>query len=145
MVHDHPFAGHLGHFWWPEWTQDVNDYINKCDACQRNKSSKRKPAGLMQPLPNPGRLWESVGIDFITHLPKTLNGHTSIFVCIHRLNKMVHFVPMVMLMEPSVLPRSSLKMWSDIMDCQGALSQTETVASQADFGNVSAIGCRLTN
>ena len=102
-VHDHPFSGHAGitktfeqfsrSYWWPQCRQSVESYVRECDSCQRNKGPHRKPAGLLQPLPIPGTLWESVGMDFITHLPQTRRGHTSILVCVDRLSKMVHFIP----------------------------------------------------
>ena len=102
MMHDHPFAGHMGEdktkeqlsrlYWWPTWRKDVTTYVRECSTCQRNKPSNLKPAGTLRPLPIPGTLWESVGMDFITHLPKTRKGKTAILVCVDRLSKMVHFV-----------------------------------------------------
>ena len=102
-IHDHPFSGHVGMkrteellrrlYWWPSCQADVNRYVQICESCQRNKPTNVKPAGLLQPLPIPGRPWASVGIDFITHLPVTKFGHTAIFVCVDRCSKMVHLVP----------------------------------------------------
>ena len=37
--------------------------------------------------------WESISMDFITHLPKTRTGFDSITVFVDRLTKMVHLVP----------------------------------------------------
>lgn len=48
---------------------------------------------MHQPMPIPGRPWASVGIDFITHLPMTRNGHNAIFVAVDRCTKMVHLMP----------------------------------------------------
>ncbi|KAA0051105.1 putative mitochondrial protein [Cucumis melo var. makuwa] len=36
-----------------------------------DKIEKANVVGLLDPLPVPTRLWESVSMDFITHLPKT--------------------------------------------------------------------------
>ena len=104
LVHDHPFSGHLGvaktHeqfqrlYWWPSWRAEVETYVGQCNSCQRNKGAHQKPAGKLQPLPIPGKLWESISMDFITHLPETTRGHTSIFVVVDRLSKMTHFIPM---------------------------------------------------
>ena len=103
-IHDTPFGGHAGRartfeqltrlFWWPHVRDDVNTYVDTCHSCQRNKGGSQKPAGLMQSLQVPGRRWGSVGLDFITALPKTASGHTQIAVFICRLTKMVHFVPL---------------------------------------------------
>ena len=36
----------------------------------------------------------SVSMGFITHLPETKRGHTSIYVVVERLTKMVHIMPL---------------------------------------------------
>jgi len=102
LVHSHPFSGHAGitktteqfqrSYWWPQWRTAVEHHVQQCDSCQRNKPTNRKPAGMLQPLPIPGRPWESVSMDFITHLPETKRGHTSIFVVVDRLTKMTHII-----------------------------------------------------
>ena len=101
--HDVPYAGHRGidrtkqaiarTYWWPGLDTDVNDYVRVCPHCQRNKASSQKPGGLLQPLPVPNDVWESISMDFITQLPTTRNGHDAIVVFVDRLSKMVHFAP----------------------------------------------------
>ncbi|KNZ62741.1 putative reverse transcriptase-RNaseH-integrase [Puccinia sorghi] len=39
-------------------TRDVKDYVNSCYDCNRNKSSKHRKYGLIQPLP-----WHSLSMD----------------------------------------------------------------------------------
>ena len=103
-LHIHPFAGHVGmrrnlseilrrHFWWSGMEADVTRYVGNCEMCIRNKSPNTKKAGLLAPLPIPGRPWESIGMDFITHLPKTKTGYTALYVVIDRLTKLVHIAP----------------------------------------------------
>ena len=102
-VHDHPYAGHVGMkrteellsrlYWWPGCQMAVQEYVRSCEPCQRNKPLNIKKAGVLQPMPIPGRPWTSVGIDFITHLPVTRNGHNAIFVAVDRCTKMVHLMP----------------------------------------------------
>ncbi|GKC25637.1 putative reverse transcriptase domain-containing protein [Tanacetum coccineum] len=41
----------------------------------------------------PLRKWERITMDFITKLPKTLNGHDTIWVIVDRLTKSTHFIP----------------------------------------------------
>ena len=45
-------------------------YTKTCLICQQDKIEKVKVAWLLEPLPVPTRLWESIFMDFITHLPK---------------------------------------------------------------------------
>jgi len=80
-------------FHWEDLRTSVEDYVRHCNACQRHKASTRKHAGLMQPLPIPGRCWESVSMDLIVKLPQTAANHDSILVFVDRLSKMVHLVP----------------------------------------------------
>jgi hypothetical protein len=99
-LHDAPYSGHTGvlktlekvtrMFWWPKLRRFVTDYVARCEACQRNKSSNQKPAGLLQPLPIPKRPWDSVSMDFVTGLPVSAKGMDAIIVFVDRLTKMVH-------------------------------------------------------
>ena len=85
-VHDPLYAGHFGRtktrksadrlFWWPSMHKDLEEYVKTCDVCERTKGTSQKPAGLLQPLQIPEKRWESVSVDFITHLPKTKSGHS---------------------------------------------------------------------
>ena len=101
--HDSPTAAHPSrvitydliarHYHWPRMEKDVRKYVASCEACQRNKDSTQRPAGLLQPLPIPDRPWSSVSMDFITHLPKTTDGFDALTVFVDRLTKMVHLCP----------------------------------------------------
>jgi hypothetical protein len=103
LMHDASWAGHVGItktltsvkalFYWQSMRTDVRHYVANCDACQRNKASNMKPAGLCQPLTIPGWRWESVSMDHIVKLPRTANGHDAICVFVDRLSKMVHLAP----------------------------------------------------
>ncbi|TYJ97082.1 pol protein [Cucumis melo var. makuwa] len=63
------------------------------DSAVKVKAPRQKPAELLQPLSVPGWKWESVSMDFITGLSRTLNGYTVIWVIVDRLTKSAHFVP----------------------------------------------------
>lgn len=101
--HDTLYCGHVGrtktlhnvqrHFWWPNMHNDVKSFVASCDSCQRNKSSNRKPPGLLKPLSIPHDTWQSVSLDLITSLPQTTSGATAIVVFVDRLSKMVHLAP----------------------------------------------------
>lgn len=69
---------------------DVERYVGPCVPCQRNKASSQAPAGLLLPLPVPGRRWEVVTMDLITGLPTTEEGNDTIVVFVDKLSKMVH-------------------------------------------------------
>ncbi|KAL0561346.1 hypothetical protein IC582_001771 [Cucumis melo] len=102
-AHSSPFTMHPGStkmyqdlrsvYWWRGMKREVADFVSRCLVCQQVKAPRQHPAGLLQPLSVPGWKWESVSMDFITGLPKTLKGYTVIWVVADRLTKSAHFVP----------------------------------------------------
>ncbi|XP_038973404.1 uncharacterized protein LOC103699041 [Phoenix dactylifera] len=99
--HSSPIGGHFGthktlyrirqSFIWPKMRQTVKEFLRTCEVCQQCKSDCMQPAGLLQPLPIPTRIWTDVSMDFIEGLP-TANGHSVIMVVVDRLSKYAHFV-----------------------------------------------------
>jgi len=73
-------------------TREVKRYIERCDACQRNKNCTEQPAGKLMPNSIPNKAWTHILADFITKLPLA-QGYDSILVVVDRFTKMVHFVP----------------------------------------------------
>lgn len=101
-AHDSLIAGHLGFdktydtirrsVYWPRIARDTRQYVATCEACQRNKHSTQRPAGLLQSLPIPAQRWSTVSMDFIVQLPRTPRGFDAITVFVDKLTKQVHFV-----------------------------------------------------
>ncbi|KAA0062713.1 ty3-gypsy retrotransposon protein [Cucumis melo var. makuwa] len=101
-AHSSPFTMHPGStkmyqdlrcvYWWRNMKREVADFVSRYLVCQQVKAPRQRPAGLLQPLSVPGWKWESVSMDFITRLPRTLKGYTVIWV-VDRLTKSAHFVP----------------------------------------------------
>ena len=60
--------------------KEVADYVSKCLVYQQVKALRQKPAGLLQPLSVLEWKWENVSIDFVGGLPRTVLGHTVIWV-----------------------------------------------------------------
>ncbi|TYK04826.1 pol protein [Cucumis melo var. makuwa] len=87
-AHSSPFTMHPG---------STKMYQNCWGSCPKSrglvvKAPRQRPAGLLQPLSVPGWKWESVSMDFITGLPRTLKGYSVIWVVVDRLTKSAHFV-----------------------------------------------------
>lgn len=101
--HDSKVAGHFGqhktyerltqNFFWSKMEDDVRDYVRSCDVCQRDKASRHKKYGLLQPLEIPFRPWDCISMDFIVALPES-EGYDKIWVIVDRLTKMAHFIPL---------------------------------------------------
>jgi hypothetical protein len=82
-------------YWWHGMKHDIARFVAYYDVCQRIKAEHQKPSGLLQPLPIPMWKWDEVGMDFITGLPRTKNGHDSVWVVVDHLTKVAHFIPML--------------------------------------------------
>ena len=100
--HDGTTAGHFGVFktcelvsrsyHWPGLRQFVMKFVTTCDTCQRNKTVRHKPYGLLQPLLIPEVPWSSISLYFIVQLLPS-NGYTAILVVVDRLTKNVSLHP----------------------------------------------------
>jgi transposase InsO family protein len=100
FVHSDPMAGHSGYdktiqrakrdFYWKGMRREIKRFIRECDNCQQNKHENTRPAGLLQPLPIPSRVWTDISMDFVEGLPLSL-GHSVVLVVVDRLSKYSHF------------------------------------------------------
>jgi hypothetical protein len=100
--HDGPLASHGGakctttllkkFYYWLNLKDDVEEYMKICSICQQNRTLNKKQVGLLQPLPIPEGLWESVSMDFMVSLPPS-RGFDAIMVVVDRFSKMAHFIP----------------------------------------------------
>ena len=70
----------------------VGDFVRRCLTCQQVKAEHQKPTGLLQPLEVAEWKWEHVTMDFVTNLPRTPQGHDTVWVIVDRLTKSVRFL-----------------------------------------------------
>nr|GEU39398.1 putative reverse transcriptase domain, ribonuclease H-like domain, aspartic peptidase domain protein [Tanacetum cinerariifolium] len=80
-------------YWWPNIKAIITEYVGKCLTCSRVKAECQKPFGLLVQPKIPTWKWERIMMDFVTKLPKTSNGHDTIWVIVDRLTKLAHFIP----------------------------------------------------
>lgn len=100
--HDSPAAGHPGRaktlellsraYYWPKMYQDVDQYVRNCHICQRARTGRHAPYGILRPLPIPEGPWQDVSMDHVTGLPWS-NGYNAILVVMDRLTKQRHLIP----------------------------------------------------
>jgi RNase H-like domain found in reverse transcriptase/Reverse transcriptase (RNA-dependent DNA polymerase)/Integrase zinc binding domain/Chromo (CHRromatin Organisation MOdifier) domain len=106
--HSLPAHGHQGisrtfdrvskDYYFPKMRNTVEKVVTECDICNRAKTSRHAPYGLLQPLAVPKKAWTSISMDFITKLPvskEPMTGTTfdAIWVVVDRLTKYGYFVP----------------------------------------------------
>ena len=100
-AHSSPLFGHPGvkrtlevlrqRFWWPSLENCTRAFISACEICARNKTSNRRPAGLLRPLPIPTRPWSHIALDFVTGLPLS-HGMSVILTVVDRISKAAHLI-----------------------------------------------------
>ena len=69
----------------------------------------QRPGGILQPLEIPMWKWDSIAMDFVTHLPRTFRGPNTIWVIVDRLTKSDHFLAMNMRMSMAKLDQLYIK------------------------------------
>jgi len=94
MMHNHPTGGHFAkdatfnkistRFYWKGMYKDIEEYIKKCDACQRR--GNKGGSGFLNPI-SVGRPFEKIGIDFVGPLEETQKGNKYILVVTDYLTK----------------------------------------------------------
>lgn len=71
--------------------QSITVLVAACDVCQYHKYDTQSPAGLLNPLPLPTRIWADISMYFITGLPRS-GGWDCILVVVDRFSKYCHFM-----------------------------------------------------
>jgi transposase InsO family protein len=81
------------HFWWKKMHIEVAQFVARCLVCQQVKAERKRPAGLLRPLPKSQRKFDIISMDFVTGFPRTQGGFTAIWVIVDTLTKVAHFIP----------------------------------------------------
>jgi len=89
--------------------KEVAQFVSACLTYQKAKVEHKRPGGIMQPLKIPVWKWDSISMDFVTHLPWTFRGHDTIWVIVDRLTKSAHFLTMNLRMSMVKLTQLYIK------------------------------------
>nr|GEV47726.1 putative reverse transcriptase domain-containing protein [Tanacetum cinerariifolium] len=93
----HPGADKMYHdirnmYWWSGMKRDIAIYVSKCLTCSKVKAEHQRPSGLLQQPEISEWKWDKITMDFITKLPRSKNGHDTIWIIVDRLTKSAHFL-----------------------------------------------------
>ncbi|GJT11636.1 putative reverse transcriptase domain-containing protein [Tanacetum coccineum] len=72
-------------YWWPNMKANIATYDSKCLTCAKVKAEHQRPLGLLVQLDIPQWKWDNITMDFVTKLPKSLQGYDTIWVIVDRL------------------------------------------------------------
>ncbi|MBW0505206.1 hypothetical protein O181_044921 [Austropuccinia psidii MF-1] len=77
--HDSVASGHLSEdrtlervktcSWWPNWRNNVSEYLQTCDRCQKVNRATINKFGMIIQIQEPKYPWEIAQMDWITALP----------------------------------------------------------------------------
>ncbi|GKB40269.1 putative reverse transcriptase domain-containing protein [Tanacetum coccineum] len=66
--------------WLPNMKADIATYVSKCLTYAKVKAKHQRPSGLLVQPEIPQWKWDNITIDFVTKLPKSLQGYNTIWV-----------------------------------------------------------------
>ena len=94
MFHHDPTAAHAStdkmmekiksRYYWPQMYENIKEYVQTCDACQRRGKSKRVEP--LHPIPV-GTPFHQIGIDYVGPLSRTKAGNRYIIIAMDYLTK----------------------------------------------------------
>ena len=94
MMHNDPTSGHLGIeatfqkikscYYWPQFYNDIKQYVEACDECQRRGRSKKN--NELHPIPVNSPFYQ-IGIDIVGPLPRTQRGKKYIVTAMDYMTK----------------------------------------------------------
>ncbi|KAK9311073.1 hypothetical protein V1524DRAFT_371752, partial [Lipomyces starkeyi] len=80
-------------YYWLKMTDDINTYCLGCRQCRKIKPDTHQTFGRLQPRPTPERAWSRVGLELITDLPTSRQGHDAIQVHVCHFGKGIRLAP----------------------------------------------------
>ncbi|MCO5576008.1 hypothetical protein L7F22_029815 [Adiantum nelumboides] len=139
-AHDSLVGGHCGinttleklerSFFWPKLRKDVYNYVQKCQVCQKVKSSHQKPVGLLQFLPITDGPFHNISMDFVGLLPASnLSRNTMCFTMVDPFSKFVMLIPCKHTSSAEEIARIFIRFWYPI----AGLAKTITSDRDAKF------------
>ncbi|MBW0532565.1 hypothetical protein O181_072280 [Austropuccinia psidii MF-1] len=80
--------------WWPKWEQELSEYINTCERCQKANRKHGKKYGLLQHIEEPKHPWETINMDWVTGLvPGGKENYNSCLIIVDRFSKSMRCLP----------------------------------------------------
>lgn len=104
-MHENPLAGHRGisntikkikkRYNWPRMSREVTDYVQKCQSCQKNKTSNKHTKQPMVITSTADKPFQKIFMDIVGPLPITHKGNKYVLTMQDDLTKFSIATPMV--------------------------------------------------
>ncbi|MBW0470788.1 hypothetical protein O181_010503 [Austropuccinia psidii MF-1] len=102
--HDCPYMGHVSEdrtrervastAWWPKWEQELSEYINTRERCQKANRKHGKKYGLLQHIEETKHPWETINMDWATGLvPGGKENFNSFLIIVDGFRKSLRCLP----------------------------------------------------
>ncbi|MBW0472106.1 hypothetical protein O181_011821 [Austropuccinia psidii MF-1] len=79
--------------WWPKWEQELSEYINTCEICQRADRKHEKKYGLLQHIEEPKHPWKNINMECVTGLvPGGKESFNACLIIVDRFRKSMRFL-----------------------------------------------------
>ncbi|MBW0487392.1 hypothetical protein O181_027107 [Austropuccinia psidii MF-1] len=96
--------------WWPKWEQELSEYINTCERCQKANRKHEKKYGLPQHIQEPKNPWETINMDWATGLvPGGKENYNACLIIVDRFRKSMSDRD----------PKFTSEFWSNLYDMLG--------------------------
>lgn len=74
-------------FYWPNYWQDVYNYVNSCSSCQRFKANNHPATGVPRSIDTPNNVCEEWELDFCGPFERSANGNTYILTAMDLMSR----------------------------------------------------------
>ncbi|MBW0495406.1 hypothetical protein O181_035121 [Austropuccinia psidii MF-1] len=113
--------------WSPIWEQELSQYINTCERCQK-ANSKHGKYGLLQHIEEPKHPWEAINMDWVTGLvPGGKENFNSFGIIVDRFSQSLRCLPCH---KEDTAMDTALLFWNNIKSTFGFLRLSSVIGTQ---------------
>ncbi|MBW0461026.1 hypothetical protein O181_000741 [Austropuccinia psidii MF-1] len=105
--------------WWPKWEQELSEYINTRERCQKANRKHGENDGLLQHIEEPKNPWETINLDWVTGLvPGGKENFNACLIIVDRFRNSVRCLPCH---KEDTAMDTRLLFWNNIISTCGVL------------------------
>ncbi|MBW0572575.1 hypothetical protein O181_112290 [Austropuccinia psidii MF-1] len=99
--------------WWPKWEQELSEYINPCERCQKANRKHGKKYGLLQHIEEPKHPWQTINMDWVTgHVPGGKENYNACLIIVDRFSNIMRCLPCH---KEDIAMQTALLFWDNII------------------------------